>query len=339
MAGNDDDEKDVEVLSADGEVLDPLGEDNEPKAVPKDLKLLAPPKRGSAAARGTGDLLQYYLAEIRRHPLLSPEEEKEAAVAWHEHGDRQAAERLVTANLRLVVKLAYQYHRQWSNVLDLIQEGNIGLVEALRRYDPYRGIRFSSYAQYWIRAMILRYLMDNYRMVRLGSTRHGRKLFFQLNKEKQRLIDEGLKPSTKLLAERLEVPEQEVINVDQHLRAPAMSFDAPLGSEADGRALKDVVTDEGAASLDDTVARREIGAQVREALDAFAETLVDEREQAIWDERVRAHDPIPLSQLGTRFGVSKERIRQIEARMRKRVKAFLEAELGDQIYVEFDVGD
>lgn len=327
-------EAEVEVLDAEGNPVDPLGADNARRKVPKNLTMLAPPKRGSG--RNKDDLLGYYLSEVRRYPLLEPEEEKEAAVAWYEDGDVQAAERLVTANLRLVVKLAFQYHRQWSNVLDLIQEGNVGLVEALSRYDPYRGIRFSSYAQYWIRAMILRYLMDNFRMVRLGSTRHGRKLFFQLNKEKQRLIQEGLTPSTKLLAERLQVPEKEVANVDNHLRAPALSFDAPVGDD-DGRALKDVVPDEMGAAPDDVVARRELGAVVQEKLSAFAETLLDEREKAIWEERLVVADPIPLSRLGERFGVSKERVRQIEARMRKRLKAFLQAELGDEIDFEFQV--
>ena len=159
-----------------------------------------------------------------------------------ENQDPDAAKQLVTSNLRLVVKLAFQYHRQWSNVLDLIQEGNMGLVEALSRYDPYRGIRFSSYAQYWIRAMILRYLMDNYRMVRLGSTRHGRKLFFQLNKEKKRLGPWASRRPVRALSEALEVPEEEVINVDQHMRAPAMSLHAPVGSE-EGRELSEVIPD------------------------------------------------------------------------------------------------
>ena len=186
-----------------------------------------------------GDLLAYYLAEVRQYPLLEPEEEKELAVRYQESGDADAAHRLVTANLRLVVKLAFQYHRQWSNVLDLIQEGNVGLVEALSRYDPYRGIRFSSYAQYWIRAMILRFLMDNFRMVRLGSTRHGRKLFFQLQKERDNLIAQGIQPSTLALSEALDVPEHEIINVDQHLRAPALSLHAPAGAE-EGRSLSEV---------------------------------------------------------------------------------------------------
>jgi len=326
-----------DVLDEEGNPVDPLGEDNPTREVPRDLKMLAPPPRKTTNRANKDDLLAYYLAEVRRYPLLDPEVEKQLAIAWVEDGDRYAAERLVTANLRLVVKLAFQYHRQWSNVLDLIQEGNVGLVEALRRYDPYRGIRFSSYAQYWIRAMILRYLMDNFRMVRLGSTRHGRKLFFQLQKEKQRLIDEGLKPSTKALSERLSVPEQEIINVDQHLRAPAMSFDAPAGSDDEGRQLKDVVPDHIGASPDDQAARNQLGSVVAEKLSVFAETLVDERESAIWNERLTVEDPIPLSKLGERFGVSKERIRQIEARMRKRLRAFLEAELGDEIDFEFSV--
>ena len=331
----EDEVEEAEVLDSQGNLVDPLGPQNKIRAVPKDLRMLAPP---SGRPNNNKDLLSYYLAEVRRYPLLDPDEEKELAVRWTEEGDRRAAERLVTANLRLVVKLAFQYHRQWSSVLDLIQEGNVGLVEALRRYDPYRGIRFSSYAQYWIRAMILRYLMDNFRVVRLGSTRHGRKLFFQLKKEKERLIKEGLQPSTKLLAERLDVPETEIVAVDLHLRAPAMSFDAPVGSDEEGRQLQDVVPIDHTAP-DDDVARRELGAMVREKLEVFAETLADERERAIWNERLVVSEPVPLSVLGERFGVSKERVRQIEARMRKRLKAFLQDEMGEEIGFEFQVPD
>ncbi|MCB9760815.1 MAG: sigma-70 family RNA polymerase sigma factor [Alphaproteobacteria bacterium] len=333
----DDSSEEIEVLDKDGQPIDPLGEDNTKRELPRNLTALQPPRRGSASSRG--DLLSYYLSEVRRYPLLEPEEEKALAVSWYEDGDRDAAERLVTANLRLVVKLAFQYHRQWSNVLDLIQEGNVGLVEALRRYDPYRGIRFSSYAQYWIRAMILRFLMDNFRMVRLGSTRNGRKLFFQLQKEKERLIKEGLKPSPRLLADRLDVPETEINAVDQHLRAPAMSLHAPASGGDEGRSLADVVSDDLATAPDEEAAQYELGAIVREKLNAFAETLTDEREQAIWVDRLTSADPQPLSQLGERFGVSKERIRQVEARMRKRLRAFLQAELGDEIDFEFQVPD
>jgi RNA polymerase sigma-32 factor len=290
----------------------------------------------SAAVAPKGDLLAYYLEEVRRYPLLDPEEEKALAIRYSETRDPDAAQRLVTANLRLVVKLAFQYHRQWANVLDLIQEGNVGLVEALSRYDPYRGIRFSSYAQYWIRAMILRFLMDNYRMVRLGSTRHGRKLFFQLQKEKDRLERMGIQASTRALAEALDVPEGEVVNVDQHLRAPALSLEAPVGEE--GRALTEIVGDT-TRGPESRVADSELGALVQEKLSVFAETLIDERERVIWDERLTAHEPVSLSDLGDRFGVSKERIRQVEARIKKRLRAFLEDELGEELAFEFDVPD
>ncbi len=280
------------------------------------------------------DILARYLAEIRRYPLLDPEEERQLAERYRETGDPEAAQRLVTSNLRLVVKLAFQYHRQWSNVLDLIQEGNVGLVEALSRYDPTRGIRFSSYAQYWIRAMILRFLMDNYRLVRLGSTRAGRKLFFQLKKERDRLLQAGLEPTAKRIAEGLGVPESEVIAVDRQLRAPAVRLDGTVGDDPDGRTYQELVEDEDQVSPDEQVARRELQARVQEAMERFAAShLRDDRERVIWEERLVAIDPVPLSALGERFGVSKERIRQVEARIRKRLKAFLQRELGQDIEV------
>ena len=281
------------------------------------------------------DLLSHYLAEVRRYPLLTPEEEKGYALRFAENGDPEAAERLVTANLRLVIKIAFQYHRQWANVLDLIQEGNVGLVEALSRYDPTREIRFSSYAQYWIRAMILRFLLDNFRLVRLGSTRAGRKLFFQLQKERDRLIAQGINPSPAMLAERLGVPESEVNAVDRHMRAPALSLHAPAGDEDDGRTLSEVVPERIPNDPEENTARNELGDLLQRKLSAFAETLTDDREKVIWDTRLLAQEPVSLSLLGDQFGVSKERIRQVEARMKKRLKTFLEAELGDHIDFEF----
>ena len=294
-----------------------------------------PAKLSTGDISNKTDLLSYYLAEVRQYPLLDPAEEKELAIRYQDHGDPDAAHQLVTANLRLVVKLAFQYHRQWSNVLDLIQEGNVGLVEALSRYDPYRGIRFSSYAQYWIRAMILRFLMDNYRMVRLGSTRHGRKLFFQLQKERDRLIQAGVQPSTLALAEALNVPEQEVINVHQHLSAPALSLHSPIGGE--GRVLDEMVSDKNSRDPETLTASGEVGSIVKEKLNIFSTTLKDDREHAIWDRRMTSNDPESLSSLGKHFGVSKERIRQIEERIKGRLKVYLTQELGEEIAFEFDV--
>ncbi len=318
--------------SADGAVHPE--EDPPVREIPNDLRVLAAPPR---SVTRSGDLLAYYLAEVRRYPLLDPEQERKYAVAFYEHGDREAAERLVTANLRLVIKIAFQYHRQWANVLDLIQEGNVGLVEALRRYDPYREIRFSSYAQYWIRAMILRFLLDNFRLVRLGSTRAGRKLFFQLQKERDRLVQEGLSPSPKMLAERLGVAESEVNAVDQHMRAPALSLHGPAGEDEGGRTLAEVVPEKGTVDPETSAASHELGAIVKEKLETFALTLQDDREREIWVRRMVAGDPVSLSDLGDEFGVSKERIRQVEARIKKRLKAYLEEELGEEIAFEFQV--
>jgi len=302
---------------------------------PKDLPVLA----SKAEVQRSKDLLGFYLKEVRRYPLLTAEEEREYAVRYQESGDKEAAERLVTANLRLVIKIAFQYHRQWANVLDLIQEGNVGLVEALKRFDPYREVRFSSYAQYWIRAMILRFLLDNYTMVKLGGSRAGRKLFFQLQKERDRLIAQGVDPTPKLLGERLGVSEKEVHAVDQHLRAPALSFDAPMGDDGDGRSLAEVVAEPDTTSPEEAAARQEFGARVNASLAEFEATLRDDRERLIWTKRLRSDDRSSLSMLGAELGVSKERVRQLEARIKGRLKPFLENAFGDEIDFEFDIPD
>jgi RNA polymerase sigma-32 factor len=215
----------------------------------------------------------------------------------------------------------------------------VGLVEALKRYDPYREVRFSSYAQYWIRAMILRFILDNFRLVKLGSTRAGRKLFFQLQKERDRLIALGVDPTPKLLGERLGVSESEVHAVDRHLRAPALSLDAPMGDGSDGRSLAEIVPESDPTSPEDEAARLEFGARVDASLAEFEAMLRDDRERLIWTRRLRSNDPASLSVLGGEFGVSKERVRQLEARMKLRLKAFLENTFGDEIEFEFDMPD
>jgi len=314
------------------------GESPSTRAVPSNLPLVGmPPAKVRSGSKK--DLLSYYLSEVRRYPLLSREEEKAYAVRFVEEGDAEAAQHLVTANLRLVIKIAFQYHRQWANVLDLIQEGNVGLVEALSRYDPYREIRFSSYAQYWIRAMILRFLLDNFRLVRLGSTRAGRKLFFQLQKERDRMLQEGMSATPEALAERLGVKPQDVADVDQHMRAPALSLHAPAGDSPDGRTLSEVVPEKISNNPEDNAARSELGSIVHDKLAEFAKGLRDERERTIWSRRLVATDAVSLSTLGQEFGVSKERVRQLEARIKKRLKAYLESELGDEIGFEFSTPD
>jgi RNA polymerase sigma-32 factor len=162
--------------------------------------------------RGTGSLarrdpLSVYMAETRRYPLLTPEEEHALAVRLVEHQDSAAARRLVEANLRLVVKIAYEYRRAHKNLLDLVQEGNIGLIQAVSKFDPYRGVKLSSYAAFWIRAYILKFILNNWRLVKIGTTQAQRKLFFNLRKEREKLEQLGFQPTTALLAEKLDVPE------------------------------------------------------------------------------------------------------------------------------------
>ena len=198
-------------------------------AAPAEASLPVPVGRDLTHA----DPLQRYMAEVSRHPLLSREDEHELAVKFQKTHDPELAWRLVTANLRLVVKIAHEYRRAAFSLLDLVQEGNVGLMHAVRKYDPFRGVKLSSYAAWWIRAYILRYLMDNWRMVKLGTTQAQRKLFFNLRKEQEKLLSQGFEAAPKLLAERLDVSEQDIREMDQRLGNDEFSLDAPVSAGSD----------------------------------------------------------------------------------------------------------
>ena len=172
------------------------------------------------------DPLRRYLHEISGVPILSDTEERDLAIRYREHGDREAAFRMVVSHLKLVVKIALEHHHYWTTtLLDLIQEGNVGLMQAVNRFDPYRGVRFTTYASFWIRAYILKFIMDNWRLVRIGTTQAQRKLFFDLKKEKERLEKMGFDPIPRLVAESLNVKEDEVVSMDQRMRAADLSLD------------------------------------------------------------------------------------------------------------------
>jgi RNA polymerase sigma-32 factor len=272
------------------------------------------------------DPLQRYLTEIRRYPLLSREEEHEVALRYKEHEDVEAAYRLVTANLRLVVMIAREYQRAFQNLLDLIQEGNIGLMEAVKNFDPYRGIRFPSYAVWWIRAYIIRYIMNNWRLVKLGTTQAQRKLFFNLQKEKDRLEAEGIVAGPKLLAQRLDVKESEVIEMDQRLAARDLSVDAPV--EAGGEAtMLDFLASKG-ATVEDEVGNAESRELIAQKVKEFGETLTG-KDKVIFDGRLMAEEPLTLQDIGDRYKISRERVRQVEERIKKKLKAYLMKELPD----------
>lgn len=298
--------------------------------------------RALTRARSTelidGDPLSLYLAESRRYPLLSREEEHALAERYHRDGNVEAARGLVTGNLRLVVKIAMEYRRAWADVMDLIQEGNIGLAEAVKRFDPYRGVRFSSFARYWIRALILQFILKNFRLISFANTRAGRKLFFRLEKERNRLLQEHGEVSTRLLAEKLEVDESD-IDAAVALRQQTLSLTSPRrAGDDESRSLNEVISS-GARDIDDQVAHADLMNTVEAKLAAFRAQITDERERAIWNERLLSDDPAPLAALGERFGVSRERVRQIEARLKKRLRAYLEQELGESIRLDFANGD
>ncbi len=273
------------------------------------------------------DPLQRYLWEIGRHKLLTREEEKDLAIRVREHGDRDAAYRLVTANLRLVVKIAMEFQRVWmQNLLDLIQEGNIGLMQAVRKFDPHKEVRFSYYASFWIKAYILKFIMDNWRLVKIGTTQAQRKLFFRLKKEKQKLISEGFDPEPKLLSERLGVTEKDVTDMDQRLDGWEISLDAPIKDDSEDERVAFIPTP--GASVETQVARKEMESILHEKLAIFKKNL-NNREVDILENRLFSHNPATLQEIGDRYGVSRERVRQIESNMIKRMKSYFEQEIPD----------
>jgi RNA polymerase sigma-32 factor len=276
------------------------------------------------------DAMQAYLREVQRHPLLTPEQTHELAVRFVKTQDPAAAAQLVTSNLRLVVKIAYEYRRAYKNIMDLVQEGNIGLMQAVKRYDPYRGVKLSSYAAWWIRAYILRFILNNWRLVKLGTTQAQRKLFFNLRKKRAELVAMGIDPTNAEIAKQLNVPESDVADMDVRLQASEKSLDAPIG-DSEGRSIARVDTMpsvwEGPEAL---VADEELQSLLKEKLGEFRKTLVGKtKELAIFDERLVAEDPLTLQDLGDRFGISRERVRQLEQRLTIRLREFLQGEMGD----------
>jgi RNA polymerase sigma-32 factor len=272
------------------------------------------------------DPLQRYLAEIRRFPLLSREDEHRLAVEYKEYGNIEAAYKLVTANLRLVVMIAREYQKAFKILLDLIQEGNMGLMEAVKNFDPYRGVRFPSYAVWWIRAYMIRHIMNDWRMVKIGTTQAQRKLFFNLQKEKERIEAEGLVAGPKLLAQRLNVKEDEVVEMEQRLSSRDLSVDVPIGDNDEATLLHFLPDDK--QGPEEQFADTQYRELLRDKMEQFAESLKD-KELVIYRERLVNEEPLTLREIGEKYGISRERVRQIEERVKKKLKAYLSKELKD----------
>jgi RNA polymerase sigma-32 factor len=272
------------------------------------------------------DPLQRYLAEVRKYPFLSKEEELQLIHEFQTTGDRDAAVKLILSNLRVGVSIAREYLHSGADLLDLIQEGNVGLMQAIRKFDPSKGVRFHSYAAWWVRAYILRYLLNNYRLVKIGTTQDQRKLFYNLNKEKRNLERQGFTPDAKLLADRLHVGERQVIEMEQRLGNWDVSLDAPLGPDSDDT-LMEVLPSHGTPA-DESLADQEMRELFRQKLAAFAATL-DDRYADILRNRILSENPMTLDDIGRKYSISRERARQLEEKIIKRLRDYMKKEIKD----------
>ncbi len=270
--------------------------------------------------------LQQYLAEVRRYPYLTKEEELRLFHEYRVMGSREAAVKLILSNLRVSVAIAAEYLHTGADHMDLIQEGNVGLMQAIKKFDPAKNVRFYAYAAWWARAYILRYLLNNFRLVKVGTTQDQRKLFYNLKKEKAKLEREGFVPDAKLLADRLNVRERDVIEMDQRLGSWELSLDQPLGEDKDGTLLDILPSQDQPA--DEQIADTELRALFRRKLAEFIKTL-DEREEDILRNRVLSETPLTLEDLGAKYGITKERTRQLEARIIKRLRDYIKKEVKD----------
>jgi len=273
------------------------------------------------------DPLQAYLWEIRRYKLLTKEEEIELAIRFREQNDQEAGRMLILANLRLVVKIAMDFHRFWmKNLMDLIQEGNVGLIQAVKKFDPHKGIKFSYYASFWIKAYILKFIMENWKLVKIGTTQAQRKLFYNLAKEKERLLSLGYNPEPKLLAERLDVKRDDIIEMGQRLGGWEVSLDAPVKEDSKqdyGSFLPSPEMD-----VDNEISVRERQDLLRDKLKEFRETLSG-KQRDIFDNRILTDQPSTLQELGDKYNISRERIRQIQEKILKKAKEWLTENIPD----------
>jgi len=277
--------------------------------------------------RQIGDPLTAYLKEISRYDLLTPEEEKELTAELLETGDIDVAKKLVVANLRLVVKIAMEYRHAWQNVMDLIQEGNIGLMKAVSKYDPSKGAKLSYYASWWIRSYILKYILDNFRLIKIGTTQEQKKLFYNLMREKDRLAALGIEHSTKLLSENLGVSEKAVEEMDMRLSGSGheVSLDQPLDN-AEGKSVLGDLLKDPSESIEDGLAQQQSLEILQEHLADFVKDLKP-RDQEIFKKRLLSEIPESLQAIADQYGVSRERIRQIEERLIDQLKVYMSEHL------------
>jgi RNA polymerase sigma-32 factor len=270
-----------------------------------------------------------YMQEVNSHKLLNNEETESLVLRYQKNNDQEAGNELITANLRLVVKIAGDFQKYWTNnFLDLVQEGNIGLIKAINKFEPERGIKFSYYATFWIRAYILKFIMDNWRLVKLGTTQVQRKLFYKLNKEKKALEAQGINPESSLLAKRLDVKESDIIEMEQRFNGADLSLESPVSSDSQTE-HKDLLSENG-PSVEEIVAKREIIEKIQNVL-ARQKSFFSEREKVILEDRLLQENSRSLKNIAEQFEISRERIRQIEVRLLKKIGKTLQQEMPDLV--------
>lgn len=323
-----DKEKDIELEEGEVEEIDHLS--LEPQALEPldiDIEVTEGIERSiSEASLVRYDPLQHYLAEIRKYRFLTREEEFRLAVKYKEEENLDAVSKLVMANLKIVVIIAMEYRNLGIDMMDLIQEGNLGLMQAVKKFDPYRGIRLVTYATWWIRAYILRYIINNWRLVKIGTTQAQRKLFYNLMKEKARLESLGYEAGPKLIASGLGVKEKEVVEMDQRLGSREISLNEPLKEDTETILVSILPSNEPA--IDDKLADEEISALFREKIAEFSKTMKG-RDLDILQNRILSESPKSLSKIGEAYGISKERVRQLEENIINRLKKYLQREIKD----------
>ncbi len=312
------------------------GNEEELKDIPTPMGFLPMSPKEELPVEGIGghdtfEPLKKYLVEIRRFPLLSRQEELNLAKRWHDEQDSRAAYRLVVSNLRLVVKIAFEYRHAYSNLPDLIQEGNMGLMQAVKKFDPYRDVKLSSYASWWIRAYILKFIIDNWSLVKIGTTQAQRKLFFRLKREKGRLEAMGIDPGPKLLASALDVRKEDITEMDQRLEGGDLSLNAPLDPDVQQTYLEILP---GAGALEDKIANTQFREILSQKIDEFAGTLND-KEAFLLRHRLMSENPMTLQAVGTQLNVSRERARQIEKRLLDKMKSYLREQFPDMDDLQF----
>ncbi len=299
---------------------------NEVKKGGKTTKARVAPK-AKAQRKKQYDPVQQYMADIRMHGLVDRDEERSLAQRIQLYDDCEAFHKLVNSNLRLVVKIALKFQRFWNrNLLDLIQEGNVGLIHAVRKYDPDRNVKFSYYASFWIKAYIMKYIQDNWRMVKVVTTEGQRKLFYKLKQERKKLSNQGIEPNMAILSEKCGVKEQEIVEMDQRLQNWDVSLDAPVREDSDTDRIDMISTEE--TSLETQYSEKEADELINSKVGEFRKTIC-KREREILDHRIYSENPMTLQSLGDRLSLSRERVRQLEKHIISELRQFLVTQIHD----------